>query len=47
MHRQWPYWTLIIALTSLWLMSHGKEAEASEPQERIRQTLTRAVCDTH
>ena len=40
MHRIWLSWTLVIALTGLWLMSHGKVAEAGEPQELIRQTLT-------
>ena len=40
MHRTWPCWTLVIVLTSLWLMSHGTAAEAGEPQELIRRTLT-------
>jgi phospholipid transport system substrate-binding protein len=40
MHRTLPYWTLVIVLTSLWLMSHGKAVEAGEPQELIRQNLT-------
>ena len=40
MHRTWPCWTLVIVLTSLWLMSHSKVVEAGEPQELIRQTLT-------
>ena len=40
MHRTLPCWTLVLVLTSLWLMSHGKAAEAGEPQELIRQTLT-------
>ena len=40
MHRTWLCWTLVIVLTSLWLMSHDKAAEAGEPQELIRQTLT-------
>jgi phospholipid transport system substrate-binding protein len=31
---------LVIVLTSLWLMSYGKAAEAGEPQELIRRTLT-------
>jgi len=40
MHRTLPCWTLVIVLMSLWLMSHGKAAEAGEPQELIRRTLT-------
>jgi phospholipid transport system substrate-binding protein len=40
MHRTLPCWTLVIILTGLWLMSHGKAAEAGEPQELIRRTLT-------
>jgi phospholipid transport system substrate-binding protein len=40
MPRTLPCWTLVIVLTSLWLMSHGKTAEAGEPQELIRRTLT-------
>ena len=40
MQRTLPCWTLVIVLTSLWLMSHGKTAEAGEPQELIRRTLT-------
>ena len=40
MYRTWPCWTLVLILTGLWLMSHGKVAEAGEPQELIRQTLT-------
>jgi ABC-type transporter MlaC component len=40
MHRTLPCWTLVIVFTGLWLMSHGKAAEAGEPQELIRQTLT-------
>ena len=40
MHRTWPCWTLVLVLTGLWLMSHGNVAEAGEPQELIRQTLT-------
>jgi len=30
----------MLVLTGLWLMSYGKAAEAGEPQELIRQTLT-------
>ena len=40
MPRTLPCWTLVIVLTGLWLMSHGKTAEAGEPQELIRRTLT-------
>jgi phospholipid transport system substrate-binding protein len=40
MYRTWPCWTLVIVLTSLWLISYDKAAEAGEPQELIRQTLT-------
>jgi phospholipid transport system substrate-binding protein len=40
MPRTLPCWTLVIILTGLWLMSHGKAAEAGEPQELIRRTLT-------
>lgn len=40
MHRTLPCWTMVIILTGLWLMSHGKAAEAGEPQELIRRTLT-------
>ena len=40
MLRTLPCWTLVIVLTSLWLMSHGKTVEAGEPQELIRRTLT-------
>jgi phospholipid transport system substrate-binding protein len=40
MPRTLPCWTLVIVLTGLWLMSQGKAAEAGEPQELIRQTLT-------
>ena len=40
MHRTLPCRTLVIVLMSLWLMSHGKAAEAGEPQELIRRTLT-------
>ena len=40
MHRTLPCWTLVIVLTGLWLMSHGKAVEAGEPQELIRRTLT-------
>jgi phospholipid transport system substrate-binding protein len=40
MRRTLPCWTLVIVLTGLWLMSHGKTAEAGEPQELIRRTLT-------
>jgi phospholipid transport system substrate-binding protein len=32
-----------IAVTSLWLMSHGQAVEAGEPEELIRQTLTRLM----
>jgi phospholipid transport system substrate-binding protein len=39
MHKTRPCWTLVLALTGLWLMSHGNVAEAGEPQELIRQTL--------
>jgi phospholipid transport system substrate-binding protein len=40
MHRTWQSWVLVIALTSLWLLSPAKAAEAGEPQDLIRQTLT-------
>ena len=40
MPRTLPCWMLVIVLTSLWLMSYGKAAEAGEPQELIRRTLT-------
>jgi phospholipid transport system substrate-binding protein len=40
MHRTSTCWVLVIALTSLLLMSHGKAAEAGEPQELLQQTLT-------
>ena len=40
MHRTWLCWPLVIVLTSLWFISHDKTAEAGEPQELIRQTLT-------
>jgi phospholipid transport system substrate-binding protein len=40
MHRPWLYWTLVIVLTSLWLIRCDKAAEAGEPQDLIRQTLT-------
>ena len=32
--------TLVMVVTSLWLMSHGQTTEAGEPQELLRQTLT-------
>ena len=38
--RPWRWWTLVMVMTSLWLMSHGQTAEAGEPQELLRQTLT-------
>jgi phospholipid transport system substrate-binding protein len=40
MHRTLPCWVLVIALTSLWLLSPVKAAQAGEPQDLIRQTLT-------
>ena len=40
MPRTWRYWTLVLVLISLGLMRHGSTAEAGEPQEVIRQTLT-------
>ena len=41
MHRMSQCWALVIALTSLWLVSHGQTVEAAEPEELIRQMLTR------
>jgi phospholipid transport system substrate-binding protein len=36
----WRWRTLVMVVTSLWLMSHGQTTEAGEPQELLRQTLT-------
>jgi phospholipid transport system substrate-binding protein len=43
MHRMFQCWVFAIAVTSLWLMSHGQAVEAGEPEELIRQTLTRLM----
>ena len=40
MPRTWWYWTLVIMMISLGLMSPNPMAEAGEPQDVIRQTLT-------
>jgi phospholipid transport system substrate-binding protein len=41
MYRTSQCWALVIALTGLWLVSHGQAVEAAEPEELIRQMLTR------
>src|SRR5262249_60903398 len=44
MHRTLPCWTLVLVLTSLWLMSHGKAAEAGGPEGVLPETRTGGVC---
>jgi phospholipid transport system substrate-binding protein len=41
MYRTSQCWALVIALTGFWLVSHGQTVEAAEPEELIRQMLTR------
>jgi phospholipid transport system substrate-binding protein len=40
MHRMSQWWVLVMAVASLWLLSHGRAVEAGEPEQLIRQMLT-------